>query len=364
LLGEEYAKLLDDLLFVPAENWSSTRAEEFKKALLENPSVSPSALTESTILDDLSLTSLFEGEAALIVAQHLSNLPLSQEQYEIASDNDHLWSLVKVSGPYTRLIKLALPSLLNYFDIERGSKAAELHLVYHIISLMIDLASAYPTPDLLETSALAKYYYEPGIRFMWLLNTLLDFDTATSDAFISAIIRGPYEAEAVLLQYCKVPYPPSLDIYHSWQTLLSKISEEDDDRVAEMRKQACVARAEKPRLYQKELSTFFDAGLQINYINDTGIQSYYTNGPFFPSDDKFKELVVDILKESRDLSLVEAFVGRAQYVCPLASAQICEARAPDCLSGISNLGCLPGAGCSVRSSLENTGFILGHVGGS
>jgi hypothetical protein len=70
-------------------------------------------------------------------------------------------------------------------------------------------------------------------------------------------------------------------------------------------------------------------------------------------------LFADLMKNHRDIALIDFFFETGRFICPLVEGRICKVSIPACSSGITGLDQYPlSPDCTVRHSLQMNGWFM------
>ena len=357
---EKDRELNTECVFVPISEFPSERREKLQKGM--SACIGKEAPEDDVV--PFLVENMLESEAAMATFSTIRNLKVSDEQWEIAKDNNQLWSFASMPEVYTHTVSL----LMAIFEHWMGGTMAELRQEYgpaafeifhQLMTFIIDLCWAYPDPDYFRDSGVQHHEFDPGLKLMRLLARLQRGNAEEAAAFQSAVLKEKDfdKAEAILLANCGFTYIPARKIYAAWSGYLEKLCQSDDDRLLKSRKHICDLRQKHTyEMAGKRLGHFVTAHIDLHYVAN-GIQSYWTSPAFL--DDDYKFVMADLLRFNRDLAIADYLVGTTAFVCPWAEARICDAAKDSCRMGITMPEQFPEAHeCSVRHALESARFNL------
>lgn len=283
--------------------------------------------------EGLLVESLFENEAVATVYLTLMNLKQNENQAKIRMDNDFLIRPDKMPSLYNESISILISfvndSLKDKADFDTIFKVALTILIF-----LIDIASSYPTPDILTNSKLEKIEFEPGVKFVRLLNSFNKMSKSDADEFSEAFKNNNSDrAETVLLNICDIDYPSSKSIYAEWQSLFEAMLEENDDILIQLRVNACRNRVQSnsSSFRLKNVTQLFlhNTDIPVGFLTSSEGITVHTMNQQNIGDFRFN-LITDIIKWNRDLRLFDMLYISGEFHCPFAETNTCSVAKSSC----------------------------------
>jgi hypothetical protein len=224
---------------------------------------------------------------------------------------------------------------------------------------LLDLAQSYPPPAMLEEYGPDAAMFDPVVRYIALLRAVNRMSQAHADDIARALANGDvWQAETVLLDSCPFPYPSSRGIYTNWLELLNGLAggDEWDAPLFRMRRDAIAHRLESGR--GKGIFEIVDSRVPVQML----IEGFRIQG-IVVGDQLLEEvrgpLLNAMVQRTLDLELYDLLLAGGTFACPYARIERCEARTPECSTGIDRFDRLPPAeGCAVRKDLESLGYYI------
>jgi hypothetical protein len=353
-------ELLNEIIFVPNAKLSENRRNEIVREFTALPH---QVLNEEKRIEELLFVeNIFEAEAVATVALRILNLSMNEVQGEIALQQKDLFVPSYMDEQYNLTLSLIFRSMDNVFggDWNEEQKRGYLIIQYKVACFFIDLACAHPSPQLAARGLLSKYDYEPGIKMARLLNVFLHLSDKNRKQFFASLLRDEdfIGAEKIILQDSDYGYQASEQIYADWVDLFSKILTVDDNYIIKLRKRACQMRISSFNVGKKSLDSVIKYQLPMFFYNQSGINSYRTSmEDLDPTEGTI--LFADLMKNHRDIALIDFFFETGRFICPLAEGRICKVSIPACSSGITSLDQYPlSPDCTVRHSLQMNGWFM------
>lgn len=347
-------RALDSFLFVPSSSLSPTRMKDISGALAASAKVD---IVEQSNVEPLLVDSLLESEAMVTTWLQVSELKMSDEQWEIAEQNRTLFNPLYMSSKYVETFYSFYGALR---PVDGGETNLFVKLMLRLFPFFVDLACAHPSKRLLESSSSSRTDYYPGLKLARLTRAFLKFTPDEDEQFYEAIFEEDvWKAEDCLLKHCEFPYMTSRQIYEDWSALFTEMAKRDDNRILRIRQQCSQFRLSNPAdCVTKTLSFPVFNRIPIYYLLPTGMQSYGFSYEHIDPEEK-AIYFADLMQYNRDLALIDYYFDTGQFICPLAEANVCQAALPACRTGITKPTQFPQTSdCLVRHSLEGSGFNL------
>lgn len=351
-------RMVEELVFVPTKRLSPERQTQLASALGALPfkQVDPSIRVEAPFL----IENILEGEAVATVASFLLDLQMTEEQGEIATMHRDLFAPDEMTPPYWATWSFVRDSLgATFFGGDSQQSLGKLRVGYELLAFFVDLACAYPTPEQLKAKGLTRTDCEPGVKLARLFWSFLNLDDTDTKMFLNSLFRNgdPGRAEALVLSRTAFPYPSSTEVYEQWAGLFAGLLKKDDDRTLRIRLLACLRRLWRSKqCYYKHLMNVVDLKLPIFFMTSNGVSSYAFLFDHVEPKERGK-LMADLLRQNRDIALVDFFFHEGRFSCPLAEAQVCSAATDDCRGKIASVDDLPQSpACLVRNGLHAAGW--------
>lgn len=326
-------------------------------------------LTESSLARTYRIESLLEGEAAaVVIRQVLRTEEATEDQWEILRDNAEVWHPDQMLAEYGELWFDLVATVQTAFGVDFASmqdrdRYAFYELTGTLLGLLVDLACAHPSPQLLEETRADRREYEPGLRYVRMLAVLARMSPKEFEAWVSAFTEPDFErVEALLVEACGYRYIPSRVVYEDW---LAHLETGDELRWMELlRADACRIRLERPGAWiEKSPFTMVEEKVPLLIIGPEGISSIAQRWEHFERDAK-SAIYRDLTQHAIMLNLSDYFYESGRYVCPLGLARTCEVATDDCRSGLRYTSKFPEhPDCRVREWLQSLGFYLGGGNG-
>lgn len=365
----------------PPEDWKSHDAEMTSELIMVRSDDQPIGRRESFAAamerevgevdeDDTGpyhIENLLEGEAVATVWLQYRDLQMTKSQKEIADANRSFFDPTAMAPSY----RLTIGHMIFLIDrlIDKGTtvdaddRAGKvIKVAYELLVFLVDLACAHPSPSLIsKIPSVSKGDFEPGLKFVRLARALQSMPDQDTEDFVAAFAENDViRSEELLLKSCKFPYPPSRSIYTDWMSIFEeRMKSDDDDRLLRLRAYCCQRRLEVPDSCQrKTLASFVIHQVPLYFINPDGINSIAFSWEYLNPEES-SPFMADLLRHQRDWGVVDFFLRGESFVCPLAEANLCDARTAQCLTGISKVVQFPSESvCSVRSGLSAASFSL------
>jgi hypothetical protein len=322
-------------------------------------------LTDRSLARTFRIESLLEGEAvAVVIRQVLRTKEATEAQWETLRDNADVWHPDQMLAEYGELWFDLVATIQPAFGVDFASvpdhdRDAFYELTGTLLGLLVDLACAHPSPQLLEQMRADRREYEPGLRYLRMLAVLARMSSEEFEAWAAAFMERDFErVEALLVERCGYPYIPSRVIYEDWLALLEA---SDDPRWMELlRADACRIRLEKPGAWiEKSPFAMVEEKVPLLMIGPEGISSIAQRWEHLEPD-AAKAIYGDLTRHAITLNLSDYFYESGRYVCPLGLARTCEVATDACSSGLRSISALPEhPDCRVREWLQSLGFYLG-----
>ena len=323
---------------------------------------------DETIEDAFLIESMLEAEAVVTVAMHLARLIEQMPSFPLAilNQNRKLWApfyMDRGYGPTIWFFRQSLDTIMGAAEDKEDKALAKAHLemYYRLLIFFVDLACAYPPPNVLDSNELTRTDFEPGIRMARMFKTFLFLNDQDTAEFMNAMFgdNDLIRPEELLLQRTDFAYPSSARIYRAWLDLFDEMMKTSDDRLLLLRHDACRRRVDEPSsCVHKDLSTALTKQIPIYFLTPTGLNSHHFSLAHLEPDE-FRMMGADLLRYNRDLAAMDFFFDTGRFICPLAEAKLCSARIAECTSGLSGLNQLPPSpGCSVRNAWKGAGWHL------
>ncbi len=358
-------RLEDDLIYLPSSKYPPSRRAALAKAISSIPGMQIMS-DEKPVEQAFLIENILEAEAVAITALQMFNiLPSANNlQSEIAILHKSLFVPYYMSDQYATTIWFVLGSIKATFGI--NSDEVEKNIVitqmcFHVLTFLVDLACAHPSPYLLIRENLSKLDYEPGLKLARLLRVFLYLDVKETEKILELVLKDKdfLQAETMLLSKCKYPYLSSAQIYSDWCNVFTNMMEQDDNRILKLRYKACKYRVSQPNTFvYKDFGISIDAKIPLFFLTPFGLESNGFDWDYLDYDE-WTMLTADIMRNRKELSLVNFFFGTGRFVCPLAETQSCDAATPNCFSGITATSQFPRApNCLVRDGLEQASWLF------
>jgi hypothetical protein len=352
------SEMHEKLLFVPFRHMSQNRVREMVGRIC--------ALEEGTKITvdneiDVSVEAMLESEAAWLAVEQVLGLGGSDEQLEVLTSEKSLFDLRSMGRQYWAPRDTIHHELLgfagddNSFDKMRFSNAA--------LAMLVDIACAHPSPELLKKKELDLVDCAPPVRFIRMVKAIYAADQKDGDELGAAIAARDFgKLEEVLLRKCPVRYPRSDEVYEDWKAHLSTFRSKDE--TVSLRITSCDRRLEAPeRAGLKNLDSLLlggeARGLPIFLQTDGGLLTLFFAWRHLPGSDVEQRLRGDMAVHDRDMRLAELATDGEAFRCPLAEMRRCHVVEPRCLAGMKDLDLLPSSKeCLVRQVLTDSGWLL------
>jgi hypothetical protein len=352
-------RILDELVYLPTNKLSRTR----QSALLKNLNLGATAKVRPRDVRPYYIESLLEAEAATTVFLKWREVKKSTGLgWEIAAQHRELYDPWVMPSIYKTLYldfaQVTMGHLKDRFQKEPNIFEAALLMHNLLLMMLVELSCAYPPPKMFDEGAFSRADYEPGLKFARLARAyhrLPDQPEPFLDIFFKSDIN---RLEELLSPYMEYQYLPYKKVYEQWAAVFAQMSETDDDRILQMRKNAAIEKTLKPeRMIKKTLASFLDHGLRLPLCTGKGYVGYaFTFEDLNPDEDKI--FFVDLQRHNRDAALADYFMTGRNFVCPLAENQVCEIATSHCSNGMANFKPLPkDRRCSIRVGLTDSGLL-------
>lgn len=300
-----------------------------------------------------SLRTMFEGEAACVVDHHISRSRFGGAGLEWIEEHRNFWDVTQMGGDYVdSLIDVATVMLNHHPSAEEMIESMPSLLV--LVPWVVDLASAYPPPSLLEEWQGDPAGFDPVLRYLLILRALNRLDVDRKQRLLAAVLAEHWnDAEAVLRDASELPYPSSAEIYERWLTVLNPLATSDDwdAPLFEMRTTALRARLEgvMPKGIGAMLADATPVWVMVTGIGFKGI---------LQGKQILDASVVNAMLGRRAaMELFDLFHGNGRFRCPWGRANRCAARQEECSTGITLVGLfshrLPGQGRVGRNGVRD-----------
>jgi hypothetical protein len=354
-------KLREELLVMTGDTVPPARMKDLE-------SRAASLLTDRSLAATFRIESLLEGEAVAVVIRQVLRLEgATQEQWQILHDNSDVWHPDQMQPQYGELWFDLVANIQHGFGLDFDTASgrdrdALFELAGTILGLLVDLACAYPSPELLQQAGADRREYEPGLRYLRMLASLANMSEKSFASWAAALTGQDWEqVETLLMDRSVYPYLPSRVVYEDW---LTRLRSADDVRwVERLRAESCEIRLENPAAWiEKSPFAMVQAEVPLLVIGPEGISSIMQRWEHLEPE-AHKAIYGDLTRHAIVLNLTEYFYESGRYVCPLALAQTCDAATEGCRKGLRYTSELPEHDdCRVREWLQGLGFYLG--GGS
>jgi hypothetical protein len=225
-----------------------------------------------------------------------------------------------------------------------------------LVPWVVDLASTYPPPSLLEEWPGDPAIFDPVLRYLLILVALKRLDADRGEQLLTAVLTERWgDAEAVLRESSDLPYPSSVEIYERWLTELNPVSTSDnwDAPLFEARTMAFQARLEGRKVKGIEAIVYGSTPVQV-LVQGVGIKGVMQGKQLL----HWRDVIGIILARRVDMELFDFFHGNGLFRCPYGRANMCDVQQERCLTGITNVDQLPAAGCKIRDLLQELGYAI------
>ena len=360
LAQDKVKELNSKCVYVPTSDFPPERREKLRQGM--SACVGKEAPAEDVV--PFLVENMLESEAAAVTFSTIRDLRMTDEQWEIARDNGQLWLLGEMPDVYTHTIGLLEGIFEHWMGTPMDELRKEVVDAFQTLAVfLIDLCWAHPDPEYFEDTGVDDSQYEPGLKLMRLLVRLQRATSAEAEAFQGALWkeRDLDKAEALLIANCGFAYLPVRQVYERWCGYLGKLCQSDDNRLLKARSHVCERRKEHADgMVIKRFGYFFDAQIDLHYMANNGIQSWWTS-PNAVDPDEIKMVFADLMSLNRDLGIIDYLVGGGAFVCPFAEARTCDAARDTCKTGITMAGQFPETKiCLIRKFLESNRLPLGR----
>jgi hypothetical protein len=347
-------RLVDGLRYVPSFSLPTARTARLAEKLAQHvrhdgdPDVLAAFMPES----------LLEAEAMAVVAWTVASARLTDDEQEVVSDERDLWHPSHLGERYTRTWDFFLPLFLEEMGPDAEERWAEdpriwLGMALRLLTFLIDLACAHPSPRLLGDEDLHEH--EPGLKFARLCAALRALPGDRTLAVYEALAEQDYRtAEANLASMLAYPYPASHDVYADWADVLAPHAYPEADTLSAVRCRTAEARVADPRFgVHKRVSTFIHQDIPIHVLSRDGLETLGQQTWVYDEGVR-QQVFFDLVAQIRDQRLVDFFVAGRPYVCPLArEMRACQVATGRCATGLSAAREYPAEGCMVRTTVPN-----------
>jgi len=344
------------LLFRPFSSFSDAELEPIKNRF---EILSPQSRITREVLADYSLEALLESEAAATTFAQLTPLKMTDDGFDILKDNLAVLDLVTMGTVYSAPYGY-VDELMELPERVRGVAAAG--VIAWTLSVLVDIACAYPARTLMRRSNIDAVEFDPGVKFARLMQAYHQADEKAGADIIEALHHQDGALlERALLRMCPVRYPSCEMVYQDWIQVLKALDQEEDATVS-LRIQACERRLANPRVAsEKTIGALLSFGPGLPFFCRSpygGGLGYVILGYAKGLDPALvTRLTADMSRNARDLRLVELIAGGEPYVCPFTEQGVCQAVQPACSAGIADINNLPDTNeCLVRSGLTTAGW--------
>lgn len=359
--------LREELVMVAGDAVSSDRRAAFRERAAP-------MLVEGGHPDNFQVDSLLEGEAAVTVMRHIFRLEQATErQWKILGTYSSTWNPDMMSSQYGGLLSEVMPVMWHLFGEDPESlSAAERRAFYEVVwtltGLLVDIACAHPSQELLANQGQDRREYDPGLRFLRLLAAIGSMSEAELGRLIPASGAHDLErAEEVLLACCAYPYIPTRSVYEDW---LPRFDAFDTDApegtqwAEKLRADCCRIRLEQPGAFiDKSPFSILEHKLPFTVLGPAGTSSIGQRLEHLEPD-ALEDRLKDLLVYDTQLGVSDFFFETGRFACPLAAADVCGSAVDACREGIHRTSAFPAApGCKVRDWLEGSGAYLGSEDG-
>jgi hypothetical protein len=304
-----------------------------------------------------SLRTMFEGEAAGITYLQIADSRFDDAGLEWIEQHRNLWHVVKMGGDYLRPVIDVATAWLNH-----QPSVNEIEEIFEgitgFISLaawVVDLASAYPPPSLLEEWPGDPAEFDPVLRYLLILRALNELDADRGERLLRAVVGGDWGgAEAIFRDGSSLPYPASAQIYERWLTELDPLLSSDNWDAPLFELRAAAMRARLDGLRPKGIEAIMTGTTPVQVlVQGIGMQGILHGKQLFDANVRGA-----MLARRSDMELFDLFQGNGRFRCPYGRANMCDARQERCLTGMTRVSSLPTIGCQVRKELEELGYAI------
>jgi hypothetical protein len=304
-------------------------------------------------VDEFSLRSMFEAEAACVVWTALNNARYDEDSVEWLDDHRSLWSIAELDDVYTGPLQLVAMAIANG-QVSVKAFIEQLPVLSILIPFMTDLACSYPPPTMIPNFPQPSMF-NPVLRFVLMTRALNMMSQGAYQEFVMALWQGEWStAETLLAKWIPLRYPSSTMTYSEWQKVLAPLADGPDDDAPLFATRLAAIRARRDGVHAKGILAVSEAGCPVQVIvQGTGIRGIQQNQQLL--DDRiFGALIYNL----RDLELHGLLYKDRPFRCPFGTAGICDSRTARCISGIVGVSEFPQAGCRVRDAMTTDGWHL------
>lgn len=303
-----------------------------------------------------SLRTMFEGEAAGITYLQIAHSRFDDAGLEWIEQHRNLWHVVKMGGDYLEPVIDVATVWLNHHP----SANEIFDSITSFVSLaawVVDLASAYPPPSLLEEWPGDPAEFDPVLRYLLILKALNKLDADRGERLLEAVVGGDWGgAETIFRDGSSLPYPSSAQIYERWLTELDPLLNSDNWDAPLFELRTAVMRARLDGLRPKGIEAMMIGTTPVQVlVQGIGMQGILHGKQLFDANINIRGAM---LARRSDMELFDLFQGNGRFRCPYGRANICDAKQERCLTGMTRISSLPTTGCQVREELKELGYAI------
>jgi hypothetical protein len=359
------SEMIDQCLFIPETKLSPGKRLNLLNKVSAECICSGGQALQSGDESSFLVEAMLEGEAAITVYSQIRSAGMNEEQHEIATQNDSILNPVRMPSVYSKTLMNILGVVRHIFgsDATADHPAAVLEISFKLLLFLTDLSTAHPSPRLLARISASASDYDPGLKLARLLIAFQNLPERQLEDFLDNLMRHQFmSAEKILLSQSDYRYLRVNEVYEDWRVLFSDLASTEDDRVLALRRDACTIRVEKPNdCVIKGLPFIVEHRIPLFFLTEatpeSGIESIVPEQYLLP--DERDLILMNLVRENRDLKLLQYFYETGIFVCPLVEANVCAVSTDICRSGITRNHLFPASRqCTVYRSLQQGGWFM------
>lgn len=311
-------------------------------------------------VDKFRVESVLEGEAAaLVLAQVIGVKGATKTQWQILNENMGVWHPDHMPAEYGFLWDELQALMTDEEEVDLSDSELDklFLLLAQFVGTMADISCAHPPPEMLEEREEDRSEYEPGLRFLRLLEAIARQSRESLEQLLDAVGRRDGErAERLMLETSTYPYPPSRSVYEAWLPTF----EVSDSRIDALRAETCRIRLENPSAWiEKSLFSILENKLPFTVAGPEGFTSLGQRWEHLDPS-LGAQLYFDLTRHAMEDATLSFFFETGRFVCPLGVGRACESASDACREGLRQTSDFPPSpGCEARQRLEDAGFELG-----
>ena len=301
-----------------------------------------------------SLRIMFEGEAAALTLLHIAGSRFDEVGLEWLGESAVFWNIVQMSDEYQTALFDVAEAWLNH-PVSPDDIADGLTSFLSLVAWVVDLASAYPPPSLLEEWQGDAAEFDPVFRYLRILEALNALDEDRGQRLLVAVVGGHWgDGEAILRQNSELPYPSSALVYERWLAELQPLLNSDDWDSPLFRLRAAALQSRLEGSLPKGIGAIMSGSEPVQVM----VQGVGLRGILHGAQNLDNKIVGALLARRSDMELFDLFHDSGRFRCPYGRANVCPAAQEECLTGITLVTGLPITGCKVRSELKEMGYAI------